>query len=193
MTTIPNQFNSDGLLDPGTYEATFSQVELSILIQGDGSSESWDARWRKELLSRAKILADQLWYVGIEDIFLDGSFVEDKDHPNDIDGYFDPHFSMYSKEDMRKFEKMVSDLNSLDPHKVWDWDHSSRRPYKGYSKGQLPMWHFYRVELYPHLGQGTQIADQHGHDLQFPSAFRQSRTEFKQKGILKIIQEAKND
>ena len=193
MSVIPWQFNSDGLLDPGTYEATFTQVEASILVQGDDSSKFWDVQWRKELLLRARVLTEQMWSVGIEDIYLDGSFVEDKDHPNDIDGYFDPHLSMYSKDDMEKFEKIVSNLNSLDLHKVWDWDHRSRRPYKGYSKGQLPMWHFYRVEFYPHLGQGTQVTDKHGNDLQFPSAFRQSRTGFKQKGILKIIREAKND
>lgn len=145
------------------------------------------------MLLSAKILVEQMWSVGIQDIFLDGSFVENKDHPNDIDGYFDPHLSMYKKEDMEKFEKIISDLNSLDPHKVWNWDHNSRRPYRGYPKGQLPMWHFYRVEFYPHLEQGTNIRDEYGNDQTFPSAFRQSRTGFKQKGILKIIREVKND
>ena len=193
MNQIPGQFNSDGILDPGTYEVTFSQVEASVLVQGDGNSESWDSQWRQELLQRAKVLVEQLWSVGIKDIFLDGSFVEDKDHPNDIDGYFDPHCSMHSREDMEKFEKIVSDLNSLDPHKVWDWSPHSRKPYKGYSKGQLPMWHFYRTEFYPHLGQGTNIQDEYGNDQTFPSAFRQSRTGFKQKGIIKIIKEAQND
>ncbi len=193
MSEIPKQFNSSGLLDPGTYEATFSQVESSVLVQGDGNSEFWDSPWRKELLGRAKVLVEQLWSVGIKDIFLDGLFVEDKDHPNDIDGYFDPKLSMYDKDDMDKFEKIISNLNSLDPHKVWDWDPRSRKPYRGYPKKQLPMWHFYRVEFYPHLKQETGIKDENGHDLQFPSAFRQSRTGFKPKGILKIIKEAKND
>jgi hypothetical protein len=49
------------------------------------------------------------------------------------------------------------------------------------------MWHQYRVELYPHLpGMLTGIRDKHGHDLEFPSAFRISRRDDKPKGIIKI-------
>ncbi len=33
-------------------------------------------------------MAQQLWQVGIRDSFADGSFAEDKDHPNELDGYF---------------------------------------------------------------------------------------------------------
>jgi hypothetical protein len=33
-------------------------------------------------------MTQQLWQVGIREVFADGSFVEEKDHPNDIDGYF---------------------------------------------------------------------------------------------------------
>jgi hypothetical protein len=184
---IPTSFNTDGVLAPGTYSATFSEIRKSLLVIGDGSSSTWDKNWRDELVSRASILVQQLFKVGIQDIFLDGSFVEDKDHPNDIDGYFDPHFSMTSPGDMAKFQKLVSDLNSLDPHKVWTWDPSSRESYRGYAKKQLPMWLFYRVEFYPHLDQGTGIKDNEGNDLKFPSAFRQSRHNFKPKGIIKII------
>ncbi len=36
----------------------------------------------------SKCSQEQLWPVGIREIYADGSFVEDKDHPNDIDGYF---------------------------------------------------------------------------------------------------------
>ncbi len=184
---IPTKFNSSGLLDPKTYDATFADIRKSILVVGDGSSSTWDASWRAELVDKAEILVKQLWSVGVDDIFLDGSFVEDKDHPNDIDGYFDPHFSMMNKADMALFQKMISDLNSLDPHKIWNWDLNSRKPYKGYAKLQLPMWLFYRVEFYPHLDQGTGIKDKQGNDMKFPSAFRQSRSDFKPKGIIKII------
>ncbi|MBL6991828.1 MAG: hypothetical protein ISR65_18745 [Bacteriovoracaceae bacterium] len=143
--------------------------------------------WRKLLVGRAKILVKQLWKAGVTEIFLDGSFVENKDYPNDIDGYFDPCFSMYDFEDMKLYEKMISKLNDLDPHKVWDWSPDLRKPYRGYTKMQLPMWHIYRVEFYPHLSQGTGITDQFGFDMQFPSAFRQSRNNFQPKGIIKII------
>lgn len=185
---IPKNFNSDGLLDPGTYIATFDEVRNSILVIGNNYSLTWDAAWRSHLINQAEILVTQLWDVGIDDVFLDGSFVENKDHPNDIDGYFDPHLSMYDPVDMKKFEELISKLNNLDPHKIWDWDRYSRRSVPGFHKKQLPMWIAYRVELYPHLNAGiTGIKDANGNDLKFPAAFRQSRNEFKQKGIIKVI------
>lgn len=184
---IPGHFNKDGLLDSGTYDANFFEIRNSILVNGDGSSSTWDKLWRAELVDRAEILVKQLWQVGITEIFLDGSFVEDKDHPNDIDGYFDPKLSMFNKEDISKLQGLVSDLNNIDPHKIWNWDPLSRKTYRGYAKKQLPMWHFYRVELYPHLDQGTGIQDQYGNNLKFPAAFRQSRHGFKPKGIVKVI------
>jgi hypothetical protein len=55
------------------------------------------------------------------------------------------------------------------------------------------MWHFYRVELYPHFGQLTGISDEFGNDLQFPAAFRKSRTEHRQKGIVKLLKDEDND
>lgn len=142
---------------------------------------------RLELVRRAEILVSQLFQVGIQDVFLDGSFVEDKDHPNDIDGYFDPHLSMLDLLDISKFQTLVSRLNDLDTHKVWTWDPRSRKVYPGFNKRQLPMWCFYRVELYPHLNQGAGIKDSKGNELKFPSAFRQSRHNFKPKGIIKVI------
>jgi hypothetical protein len=123
----------------------------------------------------------------VQKIFIDGSFVEDKDSPNDIDGYFDPDLSMSSPADMAKMVQIVSQLNLLDPHKVWDWSPHSRKPYPGFAKLQLPMWHFYRVELFPHLKQPAGIKDQHGNELTFPAAFRQSRRNYTPKGIIQII------
>ena len=191
---IPNQFNADGFLEPETYEATFEEIRSSILVNGDGRSETWDQGWRSELVNRVEVLTKQLWDVGVEDIFLDGSFVEDKDHPNDIDGYFDPHLNGFKREDLVKLEKLVSDLNDIDPHKVWDWSPESRKAYRGYPKKQLPMWLLYRVEFYPHInGWHSGITDEFGHELTFPSAFRQSRSNFKPKGIVKVLREAKND
>jgi len=60
---------------------------------------------------------------------------------------------------------------------------------EGYPKKQLPMWHRYRVELYPHipgLGLGSGILDKWGNELEFPSAFRQSRRDGTPRGIIKI-------
>ncbi len=184
---IPKAFNSNGVLDPGTYAANFADIRKSILILGDGTSSTWDKDWRLELVARAEVLVNQLFQVGIQDVFLDGSFVEDKDHPNDIDGYFDPHLAM-DVAGLTKLQSLVSQLNNLDPRKVWNWDPHSRKKYPEFSKAQLPMWWIYRVELFPHLDQLTGIKDKHGNDLTFPSAFRQSRHDFTPKGIIQVIQ-----
>jgi len=115
------------------------------------------------------VLVDQLWQVGSDAIYVDGSFVEDKDHPHDIDGYFECDVRYFAAGDLER------DLNARDPHKVWTWDPHSRRWDPDSGKAQLPMWYAYRVELYPHFGQPSGIRDQFGHQLQFPSAFRLSR------------------
>ena len=109
-------------------------------------------------------------------------FVEDKDHPGDIDGYFECDVVEFATGNIQRR------LNELDPYKVWTWAPASRRPYRNQTKRQLPMWHRYRVELYPHFpGLTSGIRDQFGNDLPFPSAFRLSRREHKPKGIVKIV------
>ena len=89
MPTIP-PFGADGLLPPSDYEVTFDELRASILASGpeDGRA-SRDATWRLHLIDNIEILSRQLWQVGVREIFADGSFAEDKDHPNDIDGYFE--------------------------------------------------------------------------------------------------------
>lgn len=114
------------------------------------------------------------------EIFIDGSFVEDKEHPNDIDGYFECELKRLASGELER------ELNLLDPHKIWTWDPASRRPYRKYPKKQLPMWHAYRVELYPHYGQLCGIRDKYGHELEFPSAFRRSRRDGCPRGIIKV-------
>jgi hypothetical protein len=185
MAAIP-VFDADGLLPPGDYEVSFDEIGQSSLVPGPNDPvghPSWDKPWRELLVKNLEVLTRQLWQVGIREIFADGSFVEDKDHPNDIDGYF------VCSLDMLKTGELTRRLNLLDPWKVWTWDPASRKPYRGYPKKQLPMWHQYRVELYPHvpgLGIGCGIFDRHGNELEFPSAFRQSRCDGKPRGIEKI-------
>lgn len=42
--------------------------------------------------------------------------------------------------------------------------------------------------MYPYWpGQGCGITDKHGHELEFPAAFRMSRRDDQPKGIVKII------
>lgn len=177
-------FNGDGLLPPGDYQVTFEALRRSPLVVGPEDSErypNWDAGWRGWLVDQLETLTRQLWRVGVKEVFADGSFAEDKDHPNDIDGYF------VCDLDSLASGRLQQELNLLDPQKVWTWDPASRRPYRGYPKKQLPMWHVYRVELYPHVaGLGSGIVDRFGNELEFPSAFRQSRRDGRARGIIKL-------
>ena len=181
------EFDEDGLLPPADYEMTIAELKNSLLVHGPPDSQqfpNWDKSWRLWLVENLEILAKQLWQVGITDIFVDGSFVEDKDHPNDIDGYFVCDLQTLAS------GKLERELNLLDPQKVWTWNPSSRKPYGGYPKEQLPMWHVYRVELYPHVGGfGSGIPDEHGNELEFPAAFRRSRRDGRARGIVTLIQE----
>ena len=179
--SIP-EFDKGGLLQPGDYEVTFNELRSSVFVSGPQTPiAGWHADWRTYLVDQAELLVQQLWQIGVKEIFLNGSFVEDKPHPNDIDGYFVC--------DVREFAsgEIQRKLNALDPHSVWTWNPALRRPYRGYAKKQLPMWHLYRVELYPHFGQTAGIRDRHGHELTFPSAFRLRRFTEEEKGIVKIV------
>ena len=176
-------FTKSGLLPKGDYEMTFSDLHQSILVNGPDNPKipDWDRSWRAHLVNQAEILINQLWDIGITDIYLDGSFAEVKPHPNDIDGYFECDLSEFASGHIER------QLNLRDPHKVWTWDPKSRKSYRGYAKKKLPMWHIYRVELYPHYGQGSGLKDKYGNELLFPAAFRRTRTKQRQKGIIKVI------
>ncbi len=166
---LPKNFNKYGLLNPGEYLATFSQLKKSLLVLGPGKPiPNWDSAWRMRLVDNLETLANQLWKSGIEDIFINGSFVEEKTHPNDIDGYFEYHRAY-------KLEQLRQELNLLDPHKAWSWSpvDKKRDPESGELK--LPIWHIYRVELFPNFGQITGIVDRYGNPLLFPALFRKTR------------------
>jgi hypothetical protein len=118
---IPD-FDERGLLPPGDHSATLTELRVSPLV--DNARTGWDKAWRLHLVNQVEILANQLWAVGIREVVLDGSFVEDKAHPNDIDGYFTC--------DAASLGELTRQLNALDPHKVWTWDPATRKPYKGH-------------------------------------------------------------
>ena len=172
-------FTADGLLPPGDYPATFPELRASHLVLGAvGMGKSWDGAWRKLLVDNAEMLVGELWKIGVTEIFLDGTFVEAKDHPNDIDGYFEVDFNEYVSGAVER------NLNLLNPHKIWTWDPRSRTPDINSLKKQLPMWHQYRVELYPHyLGNLCGIQDQYGNELQFRPLFGNSVPRTNRKGL----------
>ena len=175
-------FTVDGVLPVGDYSLTLDELRESPLVRGpaDGKKHPrWDTDWREQLVDNFAVLVKQLWQVGIKWSFIDGSFVEDKDHPNDIDGYFECDLQHLAS------GRLERALNLLDPHKVWTWDPAARSA-KGFGERQLPMWHQYRVELFPHVGQLSGLSDQYGNELDFPAAFRLSRSGIP-KGIITIL------
>lgn len=164
---------------------TFSELRRSFLVTGSGLSSTWNAKWRAHLVDNLEVLVKQLWQLGLSEVFIDGSFVEEKDRPNDIDGYFVCPFKYYV------CGKLQKDLNLLSPG-VWTWSPSDMKKGPNSAKRQLPMWFSYRVELYPHYGQ-TGLVDDSGIELQFPSAFRRRRSDGLPKGIVRIIGEDEDD
>ena len=176
MQILP-AFTEDGLLPPGEYELTIPQLLASTLVAGPGGAVAWNADWRRALVLNLAVMVGQLLTVGITRIFIDGSFVEDKAVPNDIDGYFE------CDRDQWVLGELAQRLQELDA--IWTWEPIQREPFRSYPKPQLPMWHKYRVELFPDYGQFCGIFDDHGRRLTFAQAFRLSRT-FRPKGIVKI-------
>ncbi|HXM17893.1 MAG TPA: hypothetical protein VN934_03685 [Candidatus Tumulicola sp.] len=159
---------------------TLRELEGSRFGAG-GTSEGYDVAWRLKLLKNLSVVVKQLWSVGVSDVFVDGSFVEDRPHPNDIDGYFT----------CKLFDLMTGDLemrlNGIDPYKCWTWDHRARRRHPDSTKAELPMWHIYRVDMFPHWqGQPPDGCDQH-----IPTLFRRQKATDKPKGIVKLLKEAR--
>ncbi|HIE8456408.1 TPA: DUF6932 family protein [Bacillus cereus] len=171
------KFNEDGLLNPGDYPMTIAELRNSLLVEGPTDEVPWDKEKRLMLVNNLETLVNQLHQVGVNEIFIDGSFVEDKASPSDIDGYFDV--------DVRTLPDLIRELNAIDPYKVWNW--KDRIYDRNSAKHQLGMWHRYRVELYPNTGQGCGIRDEYGNEQTFPAAFRKTRDTFLPKGIIKII------
>jgi hypothetical protein len=176
MVQLPS-FTDDGLLPSGDYALTIDELLGCPFALGWPDGGACDVPWRQTLARNLCVMVGHLRQVGIREIFIDGSFVENKPHPNDIDGYFVCDRKLFYDGELE------TRLQLLDP--VWTWDTDRRYISPGGSKRQLPMWHKYRVELFPHVGQSTGILDAFGHELMFPSAFRLSRS-LKPKGIVRI-------
>lgn len=103
-------FTPEGILPVGDYQMNFNELRESYLVTGrDVQSESWDSSWRNHLIGNLEILVNQLWQIGIYRIFVNGSFVEEKDHPNDIDGYFECNLRNLTSGNLQR------SLNAIDP------------------------------------------------------------------------------
>ena len=173
-------FDEDGLLPEGDYPMTIAELRDSLLVHGPGNTcPQWDSKWRLQLVKNLEHLAKQLWAVGITNLFIDGSFVEDKDHPKDIDGYFETTTYRFAT------GQLEADLNALE--RIWTWSSTAKRPHRESEKSELPMWHKYRVDLWPqYMGSRSGIRDALGNDLPIAAAFRISRRQNRPRGLIKL-------
>jgi len=174
-------FNADGLLPAQDFELTLAELERSLLVVGPASGyPNWDKQWRAYLVRNLRILVGQLDQAGIKDIFINGSFVEDKDHPADIDGYFNCELRDYLSGDLQRR------LNLIAPDKIWTWAPTALRPVRMIRANTNCLCGTSTGRTLPSLGAIVWHSRYHGHELEFPSAFRQSRQGGKPKGIIKI-------
>ena len=62
-------FDQHGLLPPGDYALDFKTLRESFLVTGGGESPTWDAPWRQVLVNNLQVMTEQLWNVGVTDVF----------------------------------------------------------------------------------------------------------------------------
>ncbi len=175
------EFTDDGLPPSGDYELTFEQLKQSMLVVGPGRNyPDWHLSWRLQLVCSLEILARQLWQAGMTaSICIGGSFVEDRNHPHDIDGYF------YCDDQEFLSGRLEKTLNQLDPHQAWNWDHRSRKP-DARGRMRYPLRHRYCVDLFPNIGQGTGVFDDDGNERNFYSLMRWSSRVKKRRGVIQL-------
>jgi hypothetical protein len=177
------RFTADGLLPPADYPLTIDGLRASYLVTGEGIDvPGWDALWREHLVNNLEQFVRQLWVAGVEQIFVNGSFVTRKPRPGDIDGYFEC--------EAPRFPWIVLRLLQLGRYLPWDWTQRARDPETGILK--LRMWHEYRVEIFPHFvdqPQPTGIRDEYGNELPFSSLFRRDKDTGMPKDVIQIVRE----
>jgi hypothetical protein len=78
MSVIPD-FDSNGNLPPGVYDVSLEEIEHCF---------AWNDR-RKKLFEGLRAAIINLTQANVKRVWIDGSFVTNKDDPNDIDGYWE--------------------------------------------------------------------------------------------------------
>jgi hypothetical protein len=153
-----------------------------MLVKGPkNGSPNWNTQWRGLLVRNLRSVAKTLGYLGVEHLIIDGSFVEQKDHPNDIDAYFPISRERWVSREVER------ELNLRRSEDVWDWD-----PYRAHIPAdprvphrKPPFWHKYRIDLFPDFSQKA-IHHEHLGWLTFKDGFRHTRSGHP-KGVVKIF------
>lgn len=178
---IPQAFGPTGVLLTDV-TATLDEIRESMLVTGAGLRASeWHVQQRLELVNNLQIVVEKFKQAGgVAEIYVDGSFVEEKDSPSDIDGYF----ILTDDRDWISgaFQKRIA---LLDEPGVWSWDKNDRRRCQSFVE-KPPFWCRYRVELYPDLGLPSDIMGPDGRFLPYSEAFRQRTDTMEPKGIIRL-------
>lgn len=173
---------SHHILPPGDYDLTLEQLMQSSLVEGPTRRpRDWNRPWRRTLVQNLTVLVDQLRQVGINEIFVNGSFTSDKSRPGDIDGYF------VCERFFLESGWLADQLNRHLTKKIWTWAAKDQTLDPATRKGKLPMWHTYHVELLPHWGQLWDILDEKMQPQTLEQAFRKTRDTHTPKGIIRLV------
>lgn len=177
----PLSFDTQGLPHPGEYLMTLDGLRSSTLVAETPGRNPEDTLWRRWLFGNLETLVGQLWAVGIENIYVGGSFFSNKPRPADLDGYFDCDRTAY------KTRALHRALNAIDPFQAWTWRAAGRRPVPD-GRPKIPLWHHYRIELLPYYGQtASGTFDRFGCEIDFPTMYRSIRITDDPRGIIRII------
>jgi hypothetical protein len=168
---------------------TFAQLRESILVVGEDWIPGWDEVWRRYLLDNLETLVQSLWVIGMETIFVDGSFCSAKPRPGDIDAFYElplPETINEIKDEKERrtfiltYVTVISEqLNQFFGAPIWNiWD---KMHVDEYGNAHTEMWRMYKCELYPSCwGVYAGGLYPNGRKLKFDEYFR-----FDQDGIPK--------
>ncbi len=135
-------WDASGALPPGDHAVTLDALAASCLVTGGETPPAgWDRDKRSRLVANLRQLVAHLHQVGIDRIYLDGSFCTDKPSPGDIDGWFVTDFPSW-----RGPDGQARRLQQIDP--TWTYADTDRL---ANSQGKLkwPQWFRYGIELFP--------------------------------------------
>jgi hypothetical protein len=122
--------------------------------------------------------------MGIDEIYIDGSFCSNKGEPGDIDAYFNIDFKVETAEEAYAQLKILThELNSLSEYPVWDW-WNQRLNHEGEAKCE--MWFKYRVEIFPNCFGVYAGKNDWGQLTKFEEMFRYDDCGI-EKGVVRLL------
>lgn len=168
-------FTADGVLPPGDHPLTLDELKGSMLVVGPSPAiPTWDNQRRLRQVKNLAQLVEQLRDVGIVEIYIDGSFVQNKPSPGDIDGYYVVDPLVYPRDQHTKLEQINPLLTDVAKKATWEYVKE-----KGESRPR--MWRVYQVELFRVVRSPLMMRPG-----QLPHFFRYTRDGIP-KGIIRLI------